>query len=44
MPIDEKRRRADYVIDTNGSVAETDRAVRDVLEKLRQEAGRNKNI
>jgi dephospho-CoA kinase len=39
IPIDEKRRRADYVIDTNGSVADTDEAVADVLERLRQDAG-----
>ena len=38
IPIDEKRQRADYVIDTSGSVAETDRAIEAVLEKLRRDA------
>lgn len=34
LPIDEKIRRADYVIRTDGSHAETDRQVREVFEKL----------
>ena len=38
MPIDEKRHYADYVIDTSGTFDETARQVRDVYEKLRQEA------
>ena len=38
LPIDEKARRADYVIDTSGSVAETDRQVAEVWESLRRAA------
>ncbi len=38
LPIDEKRRRADYVIDTSGTKANTDRQVIEVLEKLRGDA------
>ena len=38
MPLETKRRYADYVIDTSGSREDTDRQVRDVLRKLRQEA------
>jgi dephospho-CoA kinase len=34
LPIEEKARRADYVIRTDGTVAETDRQVREVLERL----------
>jgi len=34
MPIEEKIRRADYVIRTDGTHAETDRQVRDVLDRL----------
>jgi dephospho-CoA kinase len=34
MPIGEKVRRADYVIRTDGSHAETDRQVREVLDRL----------
>jgi dephospho-CoA kinase len=34
MPIEEKVRRADYVIRTDGSHAETDRQVREVLDRL----------
>jgi dephospho-CoA kinase len=40
LPIDEKRRRADYVIDTSGTEAETDRQVIEVLERLRAESAR----
>jgi dephospho-CoA kinase len=39
MPIEEKVKRADYVIDTSGSFAETDAAVIRVLEALRARAG-----
>jgi dephospho-CoA kinase len=35
LPIGEKARRADYLIDTSGSVQETDRQVLEVWEKLR---------
>jgi dephospho-CoA kinase len=35
MPIEEKVRRADYVIRTDGSFEDTDRQVREVFEKLR---------
>jgi dephospho-CoA kinase len=34
LPIDEKRRRADYVIDTSGACAGTDRQVIEVWERL----------
>jgi len=34
MPIEEKVRRADHVIRTDGSHADTDRQVADVLRKL----------
>jgi dephospho-CoA kinase len=37
MPLDEKRRFADYVIDTSGTRDDTDRQVRDVFQKLKQE-------
>lgn len=36
MSLDEKRRFADFVIDTSGSREETDRQVRDVYQQLRQ--------
>ena len=36
LPIEEKARRADHVIRTDGSFEETDRQVKDVLAKLRQ--------
>jgi dephospho-CoA kinase len=36
LPIEEKAKRADYVIDTGGSFQDTDAAVRGVLEALRQ--------
>jgi dephospho-CoA kinase len=35
LPIDEKIRRADYVIRTNDSLAETDRQVKRIVEQLR---------
>ncbi len=38
MPLDEKRRYADFVIDTNGSEADTTRQVREVFGKLRTAA------
>ena len=34
LPIEEKARRADYVVDTNGSFENTDRQVVDVLQQL----------
>lgn len=37
LPIDEKRRLADYVVDTGGTVEETDRQVVEVWERLRAE-------
>ena len=39
MPIDEKRRLADHVIDCSGSLDETERQVAALLAKLEQEAG-----
>jgi dephospho-CoA kinase len=38
MPLEEKRKYADYVIDTSGSYAETERQVRKVYEQMRREA------
>jgi dephospho-CoA kinase len=38
-PIDEKVRRADYIIDTNGTIEETNVQVREVVGKLRVWAG-----
>ena len=38
LPIDDKVRRADFVIDTSGSVAETNRQVVEVFERLKAEA------
>jgi dephospho-CoA kinase len=38
IPIDEKRRRADYVIDTSRGKADTDQQVIEVLEKLRADS------
>jgi dephospho-CoA kinase len=38
LPIDEKARRADYVIDTSGTVPDTDRRVLEVFERLKAEA------
>jgi dephospho-CoA kinase len=35
LPIEEKRRRADYVIDTSGATAETDRQIQEIFLKLR---------
>lgn len=40
LPIDEKMRRADYVIDTSGTYAATDAAVDALLETLRDRATR----
>jgi dephospho-CoA kinase len=40
LPIEDKVRRADYVIDTSGSYADTDAAVDDVLAALRDRATR----
>jgi len=37
MPLDEKRRYADYVIDTSGSREDTDCQVQDVFRKLQQD-------
>jgi dephospho-CoA kinase len=38
MPIDEKRRRADYVIDTGRTLGETDTAVFEIWQRLRMTA------
>ena len=38
LPIEEKAERADYVIDTSGSLADTDRQVVEVWERLRAES------
>jgi dephospho-CoA kinase len=38
LPLDEKRRRADYVIDNDGTPAELERAVDELLTKLRAAA------
>ncbi|HTM31518.1 MAG TPA: dephospho-CoA kinase [Vicinamibacterales bacterium] len=38
LPIEEKVRRADYVIDTSGSLDDTDAAVSRVVDRLRQRA------
>jgi len=38
-PIDEKRRAADYVIDTSGTLADTDRQVEETMRRLRTLAG-----
>jgi len=38
QPIDEKARRADFVIDTSGSIADTDRRILEVFERLKAEA------
>jgi dephospho-CoA kinase len=43
MPIEDKRRRADYVIETDDGVAQTDKAVEDVLRKLRAEVAEKRN-
>ena len=39
LPIEEKVRRADYVIDTSGSLDDTDAAVSRVIDELRRQAG-----
>lgn len=38
LPIEEKAKRADYVIDTSGSLTDTDRQVVEVWERLRADA------
>jgi dephospho-CoA kinase len=38
LPVEEKRHRADYVVDTSGSKADTDRQVIEVWERLRADA------
>jgi dephospho-CoA kinase len=38
MPLEVKRQYADYVVDTSGSREETDRQVREIFAKLRQDA------
>lgn len=43
MPLEEKRRRADYVIDNTGSRDNTERQTKIVLEKLRQDAEKAKH-
>ena len=40
MPLDEKRKYADYVIDNTGTREASERQTREVFEKLRQESGR----
>jgi dephospho-CoA kinase len=40
MPLEEKRRYADHVIENTGTREETEQRAREVFEKLRQEAGR----
>ena len=35
LPIEEKRRRADYVIDTSGTTADTDRQVQEIFLRFR---------
>ena len=40
MPDDEKRRRADFVIDTGGDLSTTERQVSDILYCLEIPAGR----
>jgi dephospho-CoA kinase len=44
MPIDEKRRLADEVIDCSGSIDETEREVERVLVKLKEAASQSRNI
>jgi dephospho-CoA kinase len=40
MPLDEKRKYADYVIDNTGTREASEQQTREVFEKLRQEAGK----
>ncbi len=40
MPLDEKRKYADHVIENTGTREETERQAREVYEKLRREAGK----
>jgi dephospho-CoA kinase len=44
MPIDEKRRLADYVIDCSGSMEETEQQVAQLIEKLKQAAAKGLKI
>ncbi len=44
MPVEEKRRAADDLINCSGSLAETERQVEALLEKLRHAAGTPRNI
>jgi dephospho-CoA kinase len=39
MPDEEKARRADYVIDNSGSLADTERQVDKIMQELRKQAG-----
>ena len=39
IPLDDKRKFADYIIDTSGTKAETERQVRQIYLQLRKEAG-----
>jgi dephospho-CoA kinase len=39
MPEEEKLRRADYVIDNSGSLADTERQVDKIMQELRKAAG-----
>jgi dephospho-CoA kinase len=44
MPMEEKRRRADEEIDCSGSIEETERQLKTVIAKLKQEAAQKRNI
>lgn len=44
MPVEEKRRAADHLIDCSDSLAETERQVEMLLEALKQTAGTSRNI
>jgi dephospho-CoA kinase len=44
MPVDEKRRRADYVIDTSGTIADTRRQVETLYRELKRLAGREPTL
>jgi dephospho-CoA kinase len=39
MPDEEKIRRADYVIDNSGALADTERQVDKIMQELRKQAG-----
>jgi dephospho-CoA kinase len=43
MPVEDKKPYADFVIDTSGTLAETERQVQEVWERLRQEASPDPN-